>query len=146
MYNGLLHAHSGLRYIALAVLIFTLINSLSKWIKRKSYKKDDRDLTLTNLILLYLQIIIGLGLYFQSFKVYFGEGLMKSSLLRFFTVEHPVMILLATFLISLGYFKNKINSDYKSHRSIFIYHLIGFLIIIASIPWPFREALGGSWF
>ena len=32
-----------------------------------------------------------------------------------------------------------------SNKQIMVFYTIGLILILASIPWPFREALGGKW-
>ena len=69
--------------------------------------------------------------------------MMKTTLLRFFTMEHLVMMLLAITLITMGYSGAKRMSDSKrQHKRIFTFFLIALILILASIPWPFRTALG----
>jgi hypothetical protein len=37
-------------------------------------------------------------------------------------------------------------SDTEKFKATVIYFSLGMLIILATIPWPFREALGRAWF
>jgi hypothetical protein len=40
------------------------------------------------------------------------------------------------------------SEKWAKHRMIFVYYLVGFLLIMLSIPWPWREAakaLGVGW-
>jgi hypothetical protein len=56
-------------------------------------------------------------------------------------------MLIAIVLITLGYSKSKKGTtDAEKFKPIKVYYLIAFILIVASIPWPFRTALGGSWF
>jgi hypothetical protein len=91
--------------------------------------------------------LIGLGLYFISPKVQFTGEVMKSAVGRFYTVEHFSMMLIAVILITVGNAKSKrMADDGKKFKSVFTYFLIALILILVSIPWPFREGLGGSWF
>jgi multisubunit Na+/H+ antiporter MnhB subunit len=56
-------------------------------------------------------------------------------------MEHTVMMLIAIVLITLGYGHAK-KGNFKG---VFWYYLIGLIVMLAAVPWPFREALGGSW-
>jgi membrane protein DedA with SNARE-associated domain len=94
---------------------------------------------------MHLQLIIGLILYFISPKVIFSGSSMSDPILRFFLVEHISLMLIAVVLITVGYVKTKKIEGVKKYRTILIYYVISLLLILASIPWPFRD-LGGKWF
>ncbi len=146
MYNGLLHAHSGLRWIVLVLIVWALFKAISGWMGKKEYQKSDRISALLALIFTHIQLLIGLGLYFISPKVSFQSGVMESQLLRFYTVEHMSMMIIAIALITIGFSTAKRMSDsVAKHKRVAITYGIGLLIIIASIPWPFR-GLGAGWF
>jgi membrane protein DedA with SNARE-associated domain len=71
---------------------------------------------------------------------------MKDTVLRFYLVEHIALMLVAIILITVGYVKAKKKSDpVKKNRTILIYYAIGLILILVSIPWPFR-GLGAGWF
>jgi membrane protein DedA with SNARE-associated domain len=83
----------------------------------------------------------------SSGKVSFVEGWMKNPMHRFYGMEHLAGMLVAIILITLGYSKSKRGTtDAEKFKPIKLFYLIGFILILASIPWPFRTALGGSWF
>jgi len=153
MYEILKHAHSGLRWVVLIALLAAIINALNKKSKLShvdksdaSFTKKDKMLGLFALIFTHLQLVIGFILYFISPLVQFSSGTMKNTVLRFYTVEHISLMLLAIILITVGYSKAKRSTDdAKKFKSIGIYYLIGLILILISIPWPFRN-LGAGWF
>ncbi len=146
MYTGLLHAHSGLRWIVLVLIVWALFKSISGWMGQKEYEKSDRLAALLALIFTHIQLLIGLILYFISPKVSFQSGVMESQVLRFYTVEHISMMIIAIALITIGFSTAKrIEDAVAKHKRIAITYGIGLLIMIASIPWPFR-GLGAGWF
>lgn len=146
MYNGLLHAHSGLRWIALVLILAAIFNALASKSKG-TYEKKDKMLNLFAMITLHTQLLIGLGMYFMSPKVQFSEGWMANGTLRFFGLEHFIGMLLAIVVITIGRKKaEKASLAYDKHKKIVTWYIIGLLLIIAFIPWPFRTALGGAWF
>ena len=69
--------------------------------------------------------------------------LMKDKFYRFFWVEHPTGMMLATILITLGrgQVKKQITDPLKYKRA-FWFFLLALLIILATIPWPGREIVG----
>lgn len=146
MYNGLLHAHSGIRYLTLILLLCVILQSFYGWIRQRKYAGSHHVLVKLNAGFFLAQLMIGAVLYTISSKVLFDPEMFKSTPLRFFTLEHPLMMLLATALIIHNASKSKSYSNYKTHKRIFWNNLIAFIIVIASIPWPFREQLGTSWF
>lgn len=155
MYNILVSSHSGLRWIALLMLIFALVNAASG-IGKKIYEKKDKMINLFTMIVLHLQLVLGLILYFVNGhrKINFspdpltGESWMANPLYRFFGLEHILGMVVAIVLITIGRKKaEKQIDDAKKHRTILIWYSIGLLIILAMIPWPFRAQLGvASWF
>ncbi len=147
MYNGLLHAHSGFRWIVLVLLVVAVLKSLIKWRSNAPYTEGDRKLNLFTMLATHIQFTVGVILYFISPKVQFVGSVMKEAALRFFTVEHTLMMLIAIALITVGHSKSKkASGDAQKSRSVFIYYLLALLVILVSIPWPFRELLGAGWF
>ncbi len=99
------------------------------------------------LLLLFLLIAIFqtfLILFFMSSKVQFSGSMMGNSLLRFFTVEHSLLMIIAIILITMGYSRAK--KAPKPFNVIFNFYVIALILILIGIPWPFREALGAGWF
>ncbi|QHV95894.1 cytochrome B [Spirosoma endbachense] len=142
MYTGLVHMHSGLRWIALILLIAAVFIALSRWQGRNGYTDGNRKLYLFTLISIHLQLVIGLILYFISPKVNFG--MISDKLYRFYTVEHLTGMLVAIVLITIGYSRSKRASDPTTkQRLIAIFYGLGLLLILAMIPWPFRDLGAG---
>jgi uncharacterized membrane protein len=144
MNSILTHAHSGLRWVALILLLLAIVNAFTS----KTFEKKHKMINLFTMITLHTQLIIGLIQYFiTSGKVKFFDGWMKEAAYRFYGMEHLLGMLIAIVLITVGYSKSKRGTtDAEKFKSIKVFYLIGFILILASIPWPFRTALGGSWF
>lgn len=146
MNSMLVHAHSGLRWVVLAILVVTIINALIKWRGQKPFTETDRKLNLFALIATHTQLVLGLILYFVSSKVVFSAETMSNPMTRFFTVEHIAAMLIAIILISMGYSRAK-RAEVAStkFRLTFIYFLVGLVLILVMIPWPF-QAYAANWF
>jgi NADH:ubiquinone oxidoreductase subunit 2 (subunit N) len=73
---------------------------------------------------------------------------MKNNVFRFFTVEHSLMMLIAIVLITVGHSKaKKATTDEKKFKTLAIFFTLALIIILAAIPWPFREVgMGRGWF
>jgi hypothetical protein len=147
MYNGILHAHSGLRYILLAGLLLVIFNAYKGKSSGKEFTDKDRKLGLIAFISAHVQLVLGPILYFWNAggKVSF-ENMMANKIYRFYTMEHAVGMLLAITILTIGYIKAKKGTDSKARfKTQFNYYLIALILILASIPWPFR-GLGAGWF
>jgi uncharacterized membrane protein len=144
MYEALKHAHSGFRWVIIALLIFAIFNAFTR---KNVYEKKDKMIYLFTMISLHVMLIIGLVLNFISPKVQYASGFMKDASLRFYGMEHLLGMILAIVIITVGRRKaeNAIEAADK-HKKIRTFYTIGLIIVLAMIPWPFRTALGGAWF
>lgn len=142
----LAHTHSGLRWIALILLVYAVINALSRK-GSGEFSKKDKMVNLFAMVTLHVQLVLGLVLYFTSGKVNFGQGWMKEELFRFYGMEHLVGMLAAIVLVTIGYSKAKRSeAAIQKHKYTLTFYALGLILILAFIPWPFRTALGGHWF
>jgi len=135
--------HSGLRWIILILLVLAIINAFSS----KTFEKKHKMINLFAMIALHTQLLIGLVLLKSSGKVNFGEGWMKDAIYRFYGMEHLAGMVIAIALITFGYVKSKKGTTpAEIYKPIKLFYIIGLILILASIPWPFRANLGGAWF
>lgn len=147
----LLEIHSVLRWIILLLLLLSIIQSFSGWRKHKELRDTDARLWLFTMISAHLTLLIGLYLlFFGRFGVLSaglpeGVHLMKDKFYRFFWVEHPVGMVLATTLITLarGVVKKQIQDPLKYKRAFWLF-LLALIIILAVIPWPGMTVVGRS--
>jgi len=141
--NILVSAHSGLRWIALVLLLLAIYNAFTA----KEYEKKHRLVNMFAMISLHTQLLIGLALYFTSDKVQFIEGWMKSPLLRFYGMEHLAGMLIAIVLVTIGHSKSKKATESSDKfKAIKLWYVLALVLILAFIPWPFRTVLGAGWF
>jgi NADH:ubiquinone oxidoreductase subunit 2 (subunit N) len=140
----LVRAHSGLRWVVLGLLVYAIFNALRK---KDFYAKSDRMLNMFAMVSLHIQLVIGLILYFTSEKVKFVDGWMGDSIRRFYGMEHILLMVIAIVLVTIGHAKAKrATESAKKHKTILIFYAIGLILIIASIPWPFRNLGVEGWF
>lgn len=143
LYNAMLHAHSIGRWIVLLLLVIAIFNSLVAG-SRPFIKSDNRTgLLLT--IFADLMLLIGIYLWFVGPKGYNlikasgMAGVMSDPTSRFFAVEHLTGMLIAIILIHIGKAQAKKRiSDRAKHKRTVIFYVLALLIILLSIPWPFR--------
>jgi len=146
MVNLLLSTHSGLRWVVLFLLVWASFNALTK--RHSSlYSNNDRRLNLLAMTFFHLQAVFGIILYFMSVKVQFFEGWIKQTMYRFYGLEHALLMILVFVLLTIGHSKSKKTEiPRKKHQIIALFYTISLLLVLLAIPWPFRTALGSSWF
>jgi uncharacterized membrane protein len=143
MYEILKHTHSGLRWVALILILLAIYNSITA----KEFGKRQKLINLFSMVSLHTQLILGLVLYFNSPLVRFYQGWMKDAEDRFYGMEHVAGMVIAIALITFGYVKSKKGTTpAEIYKPIKLFYIIGLILILASIPWPFRANLGGGWF
>lgn len=148
MYNGLVHAHSGLRYLIVLGFLWVIFQFL--FTKNRGFSGSAKKGFIITLALTHTQMIIGLILYFISPKsslIMENFSLaMQNNLTRFFGLEHILGMLIAIAIITIGYSKAKRNTDLQqAHKNAFRMYLVAFIIIFINIPWPFLRDFG-TWF
>lgn len=140
MYIGLKHLHSFLPYLLLTVLLFAFVKSVIAYRGKQPHTEGHRKNGLILLILAHTQFLIGGILYFVSPMSTSGlnnVGLaMKDSTLRLYTLEHPLMMILAIVLITMAYSKSKKDiSSHLKHKIKCIYFGLALVLILSRIPW-----------
>ncbi len=133
--------HSGWAYIALIVLIVAVVNAAIGFFSKKDFKEKDLRIPLFTLIVYHIQFILGLIAFFASAQfAYLKSNGMGASMaqpeIRMMVVEHPLMMILAIILITMGFSKHKKQStDNGKFKTIFIYYGIALLFVLSRIPW-----------
>jgi membrane associated rhomboid family serine protease len=110
MYEILKHTHSGLRWVALILILFAIYNSITA----KEFTKREKLINLFSMVSLHTQLLLGLVLYFISPRISFASGWMKDASFRFYGMEHLAGMLIAVALITIGYVKSKKGDDCSS--------------------------------
>ncbi|MFI5136884.1 MAG: cytochrome B [Sphingobacteriales bacterium] len=137
--------HSGFRYVVFILVLLAIIQSLIGWFGKKPYTEGNRKINLFALISAHTQLLIGLVLYFLSPNVAFNSETMKHATTRYFTVEHWVMMLIAIALITIGHIKaKKIETSGGKHKTVAIFYVIAFLVIIGAIMAGHLPVLGSK--
>ncbi|HEY2722981.1 MAG TPA: hypothetical protein VGI82_14710 [Chitinophagaceae bacterium] len=149
VYKLMVHLHSVIRWVILLLLLIAIFNSLTAG-NRPFTRGDARigslltgfaDLTLLIGLVLYFFNSKGIG--YHSFDNSSFSAVMKdkdNELIRFFAVEHIVAMLIAIILLHIGKAQGKkAISDKAKHRRTLVFYLLALLIILVSIPWPFRQ-------
>ena len=138
MYTGLLLTHSYLRYFILIMLIIVIVISLIGLINKKPYTRTHNKAGLFLFICTHTQLLVGLILYVVSYsgnhRVQFNADTMKTPALRYFAVEHTLMMLIVVALITIARISTKkIPVDRAKHKRMLILNSIALVIIVATI-------------
>lgn len=152
MYRVLLPLHSYLRWVILILEIVAIYRSFSGMTAKRPFGEGDRKAGLFLMIAAHTQLLVGLYLYFAGplgiayiQNLGFGE-VMKNKVARFYAVEHIFGMLVAIALITIGKgVARKAIPDAAKHRRSFWFFLVALIIILATIPWPFRTGIGMGW-
>ncbi|MES2847935.1 MAG: hypothetical protein V4685_02680 [Bacteroidota bacterium] len=142
--------HNLLRWAVMLFGLLTILNAFTGIIKKRVFTESDNKSNLLFMISCDIQLLLGLLLYFTG--PWFGNLKIFSQIksdanLRFFSMEHAAMMLLAWILVHVGRVAvKKADTDAAKHKRMLIFFGIAFVLILASIPWPFREAIQRPWF
>jgi hypothetical protein len=145
MYGGLLGLHSLLRW---AMIIFLIINIVRVNVEAdQHFDKVDKAWSLRLLVTTHVNLLVALYLYFFgpnglqviSTEKYTAKDVMEQPNLRFWLIEHPIMMLISITIITISHtYSKKDIEPKKKHRIMSILYIIALLIILAAVPWPFR--------
>ena len=134
MYDFIKALHSGWRYVVFLLVLLAIIQSLIGWLGKKPYTELNRKVNLFALISAHTQLLIGIVLLFISPMVQFNSETMKNDTLRYYAVEHWFGMVIAIVLITIGYSKSKKAAlPEGKHKTVAIFYLIVFLVIIGTI-------------
>jgi hypothetical protein len=113
---------------------------------KKAFEASDKKIWLFTMIAAHITLLLGLyqwmlGRYgIFSYVKPEGISMMKDPYLRFFQMEHPVSMILAILMITLGYGMAKKNvDDQTKYKKAFRYFMLALVLILAAVPWPFRD-------
>ena len=118
----------------------------------KVFSAGDKKTGLFLMIAAHTTLLIGLYLWIAGpwglaniRNLGFGD-VMKDKYSRFFAIEHIFGMLIAIVLITIGRGAAKKNiPDLAKFKRSFWFFLVALVIILATVPWPFRAVIGRPW-
>jgi uncharacterized membrane protein (UPF0182 family) len=153
MQTGLVHLHNLLRWIILILLVVSVVKSYMGWKSGKAFSAGDRKIWLFTMIAAHVTLLIGLyqwlaGRYgLLTHQRPEGVSMMKDGYYRFFQFEHPLTMIVAILLITMGYgVAKKQLSDSDKYRKAFQLFLLALVLILLRTPWPFMDTVGRGLF
>ncbi len=148
-----IHLHSILRWVILLLCLIVLVRSFLGMQQKNQFTPLDNKLSLYLLISCHIMLVLGLLQYFlgaNGFHLFATNPVgvvMKTKALRFFAIEHTIVNILGIAIITMGRIASKKTPlDSQKHRKLFIFTLIGLLLIVSRIPWPGMAEVGRGWF
>jgi hypothetical protein len=146
MYQLFLAAHSLLRWVVLILAVVAVVRALAGLSGPRAWARGD---TLTGRLLtisIDTQVLVGLILYgllspiTRAALADMGTA-MRDVSLRFYAVEHLVLMLAAVAFVHIGQGRvRKASTDRLRHRTAAIFFGIALLLMLLGVPWPFRAA------
>ena len=146
-YSTLLVVHSWSRWLVLIAGAAVLYRAYIGRSTNGPFTKADNGLGASFSGFIWLQVLIGLGLYFglspYGLKAMKEAGAMKDPNVRFFGMEHVAVMVLAAIVAQVGRIVvKKAPTDLLKHRKAFTYFGIALLLVLLMIPWglwnPYR--------
>jgi hypothetical protein len=140
MYYPLLLLHSWTRWLLLLVILLVIIRALNGWLNQKAYTKADAQSGILYIMLMRLQFVLGLVLYFVSpfgFPTIQRLGMgavMKDSIMRPWAIEHIFIMFVVVSLAEISTSKTKkISTDNGKHKMMAIFTMIALVLILVAI-------------
>jgi NADH:ubiquinone oxidoreductase subunit 2 (subunit N) len=133
--------HSYWAYLAVLLLVIAFVNALIGLAKNKKFSDKDLRISLFTLIVIHIQLILGfivyyVSPYYESMREIGMGATMKDAVIRLYTVEHPLMMILAIVLITVGFSKHKKQTtDKGKFKTLAIFYGLGLLFVLSRIPW-----------
>ncbi len=152
MYTGLLHLHSFFRWVIIVLALIAIYRSYTGMTAGKVFSAGDKKTGLFLMIAAHTTLLVGLYLWIAGpwglaniRNLGFGD-VMKDKVYRFYAIEHIFGMLVAIVLITIGRgaAKKKI-PDLAKFKKSFWFFLVALIIILATVPWPFRIGIGRPW-
>jgi len=141
MYETVKFLHSYWAYLVLILLVISTVNALIKFFGNKEFAAFDFRVSLFTLIVVHIHLILGVVLFFAAdylaliSEMGMGE-IMKNSLLRSNIIEHPLTMIIAVVLITMGYSKHKKKLTSKpKFKMLALFYTLALVLVLAKIPW-----------
>jgi hypothetical protein len=143
VYALVLAIHSLLRWALVGLLVAVPLRALRRAHSGDPFDARDNRLSLALVIATDLQLLLGLLLYVglsPMTQTAFGNmaAAMKDRVLRYWTVEHASLMLIAVVLVHIARISSKrAKGDGDRHRRLGRLTLVALLVVLEAMPWPF---------
>lgn len=141
MLTILLAVHNIMRWIIVVLAIVALIRAYWGWFGKREWTPTDHNAGLLFSISLDIQLLLGLIIYFglspitRSAIQNLGAA-MSNANLRFFALEHFILMLIAVILVHIGTgASRKAVEAISKHRRAAVWFTLAVLAILVGMPW-----------
>lgn len=143
MLKGLMDLHNLLRWLILILLVVNIVKNYMD--VKKPFTKSHKKLGLWLMICAHITLIVGvLILGFEFVNLTSTAGIMSNPILRNRFIEHPLAMIIAIVLITIGKGVARKNiSDLKKHKKSANLYLLALIIILIMIPWATSSLIPG---
>jgi hypothetical protein len=138
----LIALHSLIRWLVVGSLLYSIYRGFIGLSRNRSFGRIDNLLRHSTATIAHIQLVIGYTIYFTSpivnyFLSHFEESLQNFELF-FFGLLHIFLMTVAIVLITLGSsLAKRREPDAEKFKTMTVWFLIAFIIILIAIPWPF---------
>jgi hypothetical protein len=151
MYPTVLALHSLVRWFVLTSLIFAIVRACNGWFLKKKFSRFDNAVRHWTATIAHIQLVLGLLVYFVSpiinYFLHHYKDAVHERQVRFFGMEHSIMMITAIVIITIGSAKAKRQpTDHGKYKTMSIWFTIALLIILTSIPWVFSPLASRPYF
>lgn len=143
LYSLLLSLHNLNRWLVLLVGLWAAGQVIGGWLRQQPWESRHTTVLQAFTRVLDLQFLLGLALYLLpgaliqgAFQNIGWAAIMKERLLRFFTLEHPLQMLMAVVLANITLAIARRANERRRYRWTAILLLVTMLLIVSAIPWP----------
>jgi hypothetical protein len=149
MYQVILAIHNIVRWVVLILGVIVVIRGLVGWFGKREWSTMDRKLGVYFTSSIDVQLLVGLILYVflspittSAFRD-FG-AVMSNDGLRFFAIEHAVIMLLAVVFAHLGgVYSKRASASKDKYKMAAIWYGLALIAVLLGMPWmrPFLPGL-----
>ena len=141
MYPLVLTLHSLVRWAIVIIGVVAVVRAFMGWRGGKPWAQLDDRLGLIFTSVMDLNLLLGLLLYFALSDITkaafrdFGAA-MSDPGLRFFAVEHILIMIIAVVVAHIGRSRSKkAASDAGKHKQAAIFFTLAMVLVLLAIPW-----------
>lgn len=142
MYSTVLVLHSIFRWLVLLALSYAIVIAYRGYTSKSSFSSWDNHIRHWTATIAHIQLVFGILVYIkspivQSFFSTFSTSFSDWNL-TFFGLLHPILMLTAIVVITVGSAKAKRKeTDSEKYQTMLIWFVLALIFIFIAIPWPF---------
>ena len=146
MLTLILLLHSLIRWVAIILGLVAVARAVSGVSSKGGWTDSDAKFGRLFAVSLDVQLLLGLLMYlfFSTITTSAFQNMgetMGNSVVRFWVVEHPTMMMAALALAHIGVARaRKAAEPFAKHRTALIFLGVAWLLILVGTPWPFSAA------